>query len=544
MWLPRVMALVLVGLVVETFDSLEPCPYCGGCNDTACVRNATFARVCPSNSWTDGVGTAGVQDCLCFAGYKGNGSFGCLSCVNDEYCPWGRKDSPIPCPTGYRCTRTDARPIPGVWNGSVFDICPGGYLCSANWTVSPEPCGDGFFCPEGSDSPLPCPSKSFCPSNASAPVPCPMGYMCPSQTGRPVPCNQGFFCTESVSHETICPVGFSCAHITGAPVECVAGFVCPQGTAVPELCPVGFFCGDPAQPPMVCDAGAMCPAGSATTVPCPAGFFCARGVGAGTACPESFYCPGNVSSPLVCPYGYVCAPGSSAPVRGTIAPLVCNSSFVPDELGTACIPVVRVTYAALVSVVLPANLTVVTSVVLSTLVGDIANQSGCDGVSCNVVVLSVTSADGVVTYCVNGICPGYNDARRRVLAVGNCQIQFGIVSIVPGQRNLTFTLSYGSEPLVYTYVPDALIQNILLSDAAALIHYLQGDSPPPTVNPAAVPKQAAGGIFGGCATLAVVGCIYLKHKRAGRRLRPAVVPAVVDVRITPDEIEQGHVKLV
>ena len=544
------LVLLLAGFVVETFDTLEECPYCGGCNET-CVLQATFARGCPSNSWTNGTGAAGIDDCLCFAGFKRNGTE-CLACVGDEFCPWGDRNSPVACPVGYRCTNAAAFPLPGVWHGGVFELCPGGYLCAVNWTiVPPKPCGDGFFCPPGSDTPTPCPAATACMHNASQPVVCPAGFVCP--VGVALVCPQRFYCPAASSVGIVCPPGFACGNGTAEPVACRAGTLCPEGTAAPVPCPGGSICVDPLLDPVECSAGDVCPPGSSAPTPCPAGWICGRGCAVAAVCPANFYCPRNVSTPLPCPVDYLCPAGSSMPLRGTTAPpttpapLVCNSSFVLDVLGKRCIPAQTTSYASVLEVSMPVNLTVVTKENLVYLVKEVANQSGCVR-DCDAVVLSITDPNGVTVYCTNGVCPGFNDGRRRLLVLGRYFIVFGIVSKEPIASNISYTLTLGSEPLPYTYRENVQVDNGVLADVSKLLAAIKGPAATSNDN-GGVSAGMVAGIVVGCLlgmALAGLGVLRLRAIRKGRMGAECIIAEdCISVRITPDEIEQeGHMKVI
>ena len=517
---------LVVGLVDETGDFLETCPFCNACNGT-CVMNATFATSCPVNSWTLSAGAASVGECFCFSGFKWNASL-CVACEGSEYCPWGEASSPVACPLGYRCTKTDKYPIAGTWdNNETFRICPAGYTCSTNWTTAPKPCGDGAFCPEGSSESIPCPEGAFCHWNASAPVPCDAGFVCPPMVGEPIPCDAGYFCPWNQSTERVlCPLGFSCPAQSSAPTPCVPGSLCPNGTSDPVACAGGWFCPDPAGDALVCDAGFMCPPGSDWPVPCAAGAFCVRGAAAAETCPVNFYCPANASAPLRCPEGYACPRGSAAPVRTTTpaatttpALAVCGDGFVRDITGTACVAASNVSYASLVSVVFPENVTVVTASDLQALTASIALQSGCNStLGCSAVVLAITNVDGVTVYCTNGVCPGFG--LRRLLATGGqLQIIVGLIGDRPIASEPTFELfAPGTQvALGCTYVKSTKVDNTLLSEVKALILYVEG--------PAAVSVfpvvPLVGGILGGCCVvLVVVGVLWCRRRRPAAFVPP------------------------
>ena len=513
---------LVVGFVDETGDFLEDCPFCDACNGT-CVMNATFARACPVNSWTLSAGAVSLGECFCLSGFKWENASVCVPCNESEYCPWGESSSPVACPQGCRCTKTDKFPIPGTFDDNgTFRICPAGYRCWTNWSTEPLPCGDGGFCPEGSSESIPCPEGTFCHWNASEPVPCDVGFTCPAMVGEPIPCDAGYFCPWNQSTEKVlCPLGFSCPVQSSAPTLCSPGALCPNGTGDPVACPGGWFCPDPAGDALVCDAGFVCPPGSDWPVSCPAGAFCVRGASAAETCPVNFYCPANTSAPLPCPPSYICPRGSATPVRTTTpaatttpALAVCGNGFVRDITGRECVAASNVSYASLVSVVFPENVTVVTASDLEALTASIAQQSGCNGMAgCKVVVLAITNADGVTVYCTNGVCPGFN--RRRLLATGGqFQIVVGVVAeqAIPG--DLVFELyAPGTQvALECTYVKSTKVDNTLLSEVQALIVYVKGAT---TVSTFPV-VPLVGGIVGGCcAVLVVLGVVWYR-RRASR----------------------------
>ena len=512
---------LVVGFFAETFDFFEVCPFCELCNGT-CTMNATFARQCPTNAWTSASGAVSLGDCLCLSGFRWNASL-CVACSESEYCPWGEVNSPVVCPLGYRCTKTDKWPIPGTWDGNeTFRICPGGYLCSTNWAMQPVPCGDSAFCPEGSDVSIPCPEGAYCHWNASAPVSCEAGFRCPANISAPIPCEAGYFCPFNESSDRVlCPAGFACPTQASAAILCVSGTLCPNGTGIPVVCAGGWFCPDPAGDALVCYAGSVCPPGSVWPVPCPPGRFCERGASEAAICPLGYYCSGNTSVPLACPGGYVCAVGSSAPTRtttpmATTTPVIitCETGFVRDITGKVCVLANNISYASLVSVVMPENITIVTLADLAVLTTSVSKQSGCDDISgCTAVILSITNMAGVTIFCTNGVCPGFG-LRRLLAATGQYQIIFGVITDKPIVGEPVFSLyAPGTQvPLQCSFVKSTKVDNNLLAEVEALILYVKGG---PASTSLVVPIVA--GVSGACVVVAVVVGV-LMWRRKTRRL--------------------------
>ena len=240
------------------------------------------------------------------------------------------------------------------------------------------------------------------------------------------------------------------------------------------------------------------------------------------------------------------------PLRGTTAPpttpapLVCNSSFVLDVLGKRCIPTQTMSYASVLEVTMPVNLTVVTKADLAYLVSEVANQSGCSQ-DCDAVVLSITDPSGVTIYCTNGVCPGFNDGRRRLLVLGHYFIVFGIVSKQPIASNISYTLTLGSEELPYTYRENVEVDNSVLADVSKLLAAINGQVAP-SKDTAGVSGAMVAGIVVGCLlALVLAGLGVLRLRKLGGTLGAEYILTddCILVRITPDDIEhEGHVKVI
>jgi hypothetical protein len=194
----------------------------------------------------------------------------------------------------------------------------------------------------------------------------------------------------------------------------------------------------------------------------------------------------------------------------TPALAVCGDGFVRDITGRECVVASNVSYASLVSVVFPENITVVTASDLDALTSSIAQQSGCNGMAgCKVVVLAITNADGVTVYCTNGVCPGFN-GRRLLATGGQFQIVVGVVAeqAIPGELVFELYAPGTQVALECTYVKSTKVDNTLLSEVEALIVFVRRGGPEtiPVV-------PLVGGIVGGCcAVLFVLGVVWYRRR--------------------------------
>ena len=133
--------------------------------------------------------------------------------------------------------------------------------------VVPEPCLDGYTCPEKTEHALafPCyPGTIGLGNGTGLCEPCPAGKYCPNY-GMPstasneakFDCSAGYFCDVG----SITPFGQKSN--SDPEVECSAGFYCPSGAIAQEPCPVGTFRSE--------TRGFS---ESESCLPCPGGFNC------------------------------------------------------------------------------------------------------------------------------------------------------------------------------------------------------------------------------------------------------------------------------
>jgi hypothetical protein len=206
----------------------------------------------------------------------------------------------------------------------------------------------------------------------------------------------------------------------------------------------------------------------------------------------------------------VTRPSTTVAVTTAIA---CGDGLVLDVTGRGCIPAQNTSFASLLSVVMPTEIIAVTKSDLAALVKSVANQSGCEAqLGCDAVVLSITDTDGVTVVCTNGICPGYNDARRRLLGTGRFQIIFGMVAKEPLKQNITFQLYFPDTQSVLDsiYVDPVKVDNSLLSKVEDLIVYVNAGGKFP-VAPTSVPLVS--GVVAGCILVVVVIVVLATRKR-------------------------------
>jgi len=263
-----------------------------------------------------------------------------------EDIPFNRTESskPIPCPARTFC-------LGGAASGS-FRVATDGTFPDEGDTVYPQPCTEGFYCEEGTDTPQgrggagQCPAGSYCPKAVAAPIPARLGRSvelpgrssdtaCPAntyanQTGLVtcLTCPVGFYCFDEVTETgTVdpkpCPQG---TYKDARNVESRLCVECPAGTYNDDtgansldgckptpLAMVCSFTGVDNKPKLDGTGGVV----DGVCEICAEGFFCPSGTAKlddETRCPEGFFC-GPATDPFnvfdnKCDPGFVCEKGT------------------------------------------------------------------------------------------------------------------------------------------------------------------------------------------------------------------------------------------
>lgn len=141
------------------------------------------------------------------------------------------------------------------------------------------------------------------PQDSSA---CEAGFYINRLTGKPEPCPDGFYCPQDQVCIIPCPRG----------AYCVKDMLINATKQSPRLCRESGKCCSPSQSIPVFDSGAapkyICP-GAKRPGPCPQGSYCPK-VTVKKTCPGGFFCRNGSAEPQECPILSVCKKGSSAPV--------------------------------------------------------------------------------------------------------------------------------------------------------------------------------------------------------------------------------------
>lgn len=285
----------------------EDCPIGHYCPD-----GVNIPKECPKGTYNGNTKQKSIDDCRdCVAGTNcdKNG----ISDQEAYYCPPGyfcanpsaeeeASNSKVypkkkPCPAGSFMPEKGADTNGTISfserfseNGKACYLCPAGYYCPSEATRTPEMCGPGKFCIEGSQYPKDCPPGYYCIASSSAPTPCPKGFYCKGSDEIMIKCQFGTYCEEKSSFETPCPSGtygsgnvnnwdvdsacYSCGRglysTTDDPNvchDCTEGYVCTGRTSSPT--PLGTV----RDGGYKCPLGNYCPLGSFEEKPCPVGTY-------------------------------------------------------------------------------------------------------------------------------------------------------------------------------------------------------------------------------------------------------------------------------
>lgn len=271
----------------------------------------------------------------------------------------------VVCPAGYFCgsnsTVTPTICLPGTYSDSRetnCTICPAGHYCHRNGTRGDFMreefiCPAGMYCPEGTDS-LPdkvemaCPSGKYCPRGTEYPINCPAGTYNPyTGAGRPedcLSCPRGQYCEEGASEITgNCSLGHYCPFNSTKATQypCPANTYRDRESAYDQnhcsVCPNGHYCPEGTGEPLGCPQGYYCIIGISIPLPCPKGTYGnSTGLIAITECTDcdpGYYCDtlGRTEPTGKCDAGYYCLLGANtaAPVNGVTGDLCPRGGYCP-----------------------------------------------------------------------------------------------------------------------------------------------------------------------------------------------------------------------
>jgi len=149
------------------------------------------------------------------------------------------------------CPKATFRSYVGGTKVEDCGACPASYVCS-EFTVTPQICAQGYYCPQASESMQACPTGTFgsgtgltaigdcspcfggryCMSIAKSYVSglCDAMYYCVQSSNTPVPLYANVGTTTDFLSRTF-PVGD----------ECAAGGYCALGSKFPKPCPAGYY---------------------------------------------------------------------------------------------------------------------------------------------------------------------------------------------------------------------------------------------------------------------------------------------------------------
>ena len=283
----------------------QTCPTC--LPDSWCTANTKYS--CPADSTTQS-GASSQSQCLCTAGFRGDGSTTgtspCTLCSIGSYCPGG--------------------------NGNISTLCPGNSSSGAGSAALVMcQCSPGYVGPNGGPCTL-CPKDSVCLSGNL--TTCAANSQAPAGSSGNCSCIPGFYSAQVGGPCQQCPANSYCAGGV-AITRCASNqAVSPAGSALASSC--------------YCDVGYLGVNNSACAT-CPADNWCYLGV--------SYPCPANTNTggvtgqsyywQCLCASGYVgsngisctpCAPGSYKPVRGngTTCQACDPNTFVSTPGASSC----------------------------------------------------------------------------------------------------------------------------------------------------------------------------------------------------------------
>ena len=148
---------------------------------TYCPSGSSHPILCPVGTFNQLTGGQDRSYCIsCTPGYFCD-NIGAQNvsglCDSGFYCSGGAS-TPTPldlitgyfCPKGHYCESGSSTPIPcrdgeysNVTHSTSCSVCPSGFYCPGNATITPESCPPGHFCEDGISIPSPCPMGTFNP---------------------------------------------------------------------------------------------------------------------------------------------------------------------------------------------------------------------------------------------------------------------------------------------------------------------------------------------------------------------------------------------
>jgi hypothetical protein len=322
---PQCTNLVLNAYYIGVGITSTDCPwscnqgyYLSGEQCLSCVNNSwcsgNILNFCPTNTISPALSTSQNQ-CLCKAGYYGNGSLNgtspCQICIVGSYCPGGNNNISYSCPVNFTSNEgssqlSDCYCKPGYQLiANECKLCPPSTFCisgirnncpsnsfspsgsSANFSCM---CNPGFYGSNGSNCSQ-CPANSFCTggnsivlctTNAVSPVQstnasacyCDRGYQGVSNAAC-FPCPAGTWCWTGVLN--LCPTNSSSLPLSSYwyNCTCMPGFTGIDGFACAP-CPPGTYKEyNGSDACLVCPLNSTCTQGTKTPVPCPVGqYYC------------------------------------------------------------------------------------------------------------------------------------------------------------------------------------------------------------------------------------------------------------------------------
>jgi len=202
-----------------------------------------------------------------------------------------------------------------------YTLCPAGFLC--NYYISPDSCGLGSYCPEGSYYAIRCPIGTYNDDEYGKSI------------GDCKKCPAGTYSDKYIyfEHECeICNTGFFCPNGSVYPKQCAENHYCPS-SAEQIPCPVGYYYDGIGSISLsscqICEKGNFCAGYGKGKEYCYEGTY-AKNDGAMECetCPEGYYCTMGTAEPVICPINTFSA-------KGSFACTPCKQYQYTDGMGSA-----------------------------------------------------------------------------------------------------------------------------------------------------------------------------------------------------------------